>query len=316
MKGMYSDEWTGGVEYEVMPHTSVGVKVIHRSLGRAIEDFLDNVTGEYFIGNPSEGTFGQTMGSFAGDNVPAPKPERKNTALELTLRKRYSDNWQFLASYVWEEARRQLRRLVSGVDRPARSGHQLGLRLRRLPRERPGPLEQRAQEPAQARRQLHVEQGDAQRADRGRLVPLVLRASADRLWLFVPAYGNWEYYLTPRGSLGRSPADYEADVQVTYPLKLGPNVHADLQIAVFNLFNRQAINQLYSRYNEIADGSCAGIPAAICNGDNGLAHIPGTITPVAQLANPTATATSPDFLKAGVGFTAPRSARIGVRFRF
>ena len=107
-------------------------------------------------------------------------------------------------------------------------------------------------------------------------------------------YGNWEYYLTPRGSLGRSPSDYEGDVQVMYPVKLGANVHADLQLAVFNLFDRQAINQLYSRYNEIADGSCAGIPAAICNGDNGLEHVTGTINPLAQLANPRATATSPD----------------------
>src|SRR5207245_6238270 len=85
---------------------------------------------------------------------------------------------------------------------------------------------------------------------------------------------------------------------------------------VFNLFNRQAINQMYPRYNEIADGACAGIPAALCNGDNGLNHIPGTILPVAQLANPLATATSPDFAKAGIGFTSPRSARVGVRFIF
>src|SRR5262249_37085719 len=95
--------WTGGFEYELMAHTSLGIKFVNRRLGRAIEDFLDNISGEFFIGNPSEGQFGQVMGSFAGDNVPAPKPERKNTAIELTLRKRYSDNWQFLASYVWNK---------------------------------------------------------------------------------------------------------------------------------------------------------------------------------------------------------------------
>jgi hypothetical protein len=40
------------------------------------------------------------------------------------------------------------------------------------------------------------------------------------------------------------------------------------------------------------------------------------MTPLAQLANPKATATNPDFLKAGTFFTLPRSAQIGVRFSF
>ena len=35
-----------------------------------------------------------------------------------------------------------------------------------------------------------------------------------------------------------------------------------------------------------------------------------------QLANPRATATNPDFLSAGRGFTAPRTYRFGARFRF
>jgi hypothetical protein len=37
---------------------------------------------------------------------------------------------------------------------------------------------------------------------------------------------------------------------------------------------------------------------------------------VAQLTNARASATNPDFLKAGTFFTLPRSAQIGVRFSF
>src|SRR5207245_3947565 len=68
------------------------------------EDFLDANSGVYFIGNPSEGTFGLTMGSYPPnpDTVPAPKPQRKDRAVELTLQKRFSHNWQLMASYVWE----------------------------------------------------------------------------------------------------------------------------------------------------------------------------------------------------------------------
>ena len=52
------------------------------------------------------------------------------------------------------EARRQLRRHVPELDRAARSEHQLGVRLCRLPGERPGSVEQPAQEPAEVRRKL------------------------------------------------------------------------------------------------------------------------------------------------------------------
>ena len=62
------------------------------------------------------------------------------------------------------------------------------------------------------------------------------------------AYSNWEYYLTPRGSLGYGPADYEMDVHVGYPIKLGSSgARANLLLDVFNLFNRQSITVLDQR---------------------------------------------------------------------
>ena len=61
-------------------------------------------TGEYFIANPGEGTLGQSLASTtACTTAPAPKAERTNNSVELTPRKRFSNNWQFLASYVWSK---------------------------------------------------------------------------------------------------------------------------------------------------------------------------------------------------------------------
>jgi hypothetical protein len=115
------------------------------------------------------------------------------------------------------------------------------------------------------------------------------------------AYANWEYYLTPRGSVGHGPADYEMDVHVGYPIKLGSSgAKANILLDVFNLFNRQAITVLDQRYNLVSDGACTG----------------NTLTPAGALSNPAATATNPDFLRAGTFFTQPRSARFGVRFSF
>jgi hypothetical protein len=128
------------------------------------------------------------------------------------------------------------------------------------------------------------------------------------------AYSNWEYYLTPRGSLGTGPSDYDADVHFGYPIKVGGRSTATISADIFNVLGRQAITVLDQRYNLIQDGSCAGIPDGDCNGDGGLMHNGNTIQPVAQLANPRATATNPDFLKAGTTFTGQRSLRLGVRF--
>jgi hypothetical protein len=315
MKGMYSDEWTAGAEYEVMAHTTVGAKLIRRSLGRAIEDFLDNVSGNYYIGNPSEGTFGLVMGSFAGDNVPAPKPVRKSTAVELTMRKNYSDNWQFLASYVWTKLEGNYDgsyQVSTGqLDPGINSAYDYADFL------------VNAQGSLSSERKNQLKLDGSYAVSNGMLKGLTAGGSFHwssglplTAYGYSVAYANWEYYLTPRGALGRGPADYEGDVHIGYPIRLGTKAHANVMMDVFNVLNRQAISQLYQRYNEVSNGSCGGIPTALCNGDGGLAHVTGTINTVAQLANPAATAPSPDFLKAGASFTAPRSARIGVRFTF
>src|SRR5207244_11007777 len=113
------------------------------------------------------------------------------------------------------------------------------------------------------------------------------------------SYRNYEYYLTPRGALGRGPSDYEADFHFGYPIPVGSS-HATVILDVFNVFNRQAATALDQRYNlasqqVIPTNACPGIPKNLCNGDGGLLNQTGTTTPLGQLANPRATATNPDF---------------------
>src|SRR5204862_524304 len=97
------------------------------------------------------------------------------------------------------------------------------------------------------------------------------------------AYQNWEYYLTPRGALGRGPADYESDLHLGYPIKLGSTMKANVLMDTFNLFNRQGITVLDQRYNLTKDGACAGIPGSLCNGDGGLVASPNSTTAAGQL---------------------------------
>ena len=120
----------------------------------------------------------------------------------------------------------------------------------------------------------------------------------------------------PRGSLGRGPSEWEADLHVSYPVKLGQKARLNLVADVFNIFNRQAISPLDERYNLNSDPPCSGIPDSSCNGDGGLLALPNTVDPAFSIANARATATNPDFLKKGIAFTSPRSIRLGLRLTF
>ena len=315
LKGQYLDEWLVGGEYEVAPNLSLGVKFTHRDLGRVIEDFLIIDEGGYFIANPASG-IGRLMTFFYDySTVEAPTAERTNTSIELSARKKFSDNWQMLASYVWSRLEGNYDGLFQNstgqLDPNINSAFDYADFLvnadGRLSNER-----------------VHQIKFDGSyEVATGPLNGLNIGLST-RWFSGYPlnAYGtsfgyqNWEYYLVPRGSLGRGPSEWEADLQASYAIRFGGGRRINLLVDVFNLFNRQEAIQLDERYNLFEDGACAGIPDDACNHDGGLFTTPGTLTPVFQLTNPRATATNPDFLEKGVAFTAPRSIRFGVRFNW
>src|SRR6185436_4885539 len=68
-----------------------------------IEDFLIPSEGNYRIANPGTG-IGSEMGFYDFEHTaPAPKAKRTNDSFELNARKRFSNNWQFLASAVFSK---------------------------------------------------------------------------------------------------------------------------------------------------------------------------------------------------------------------
>jgi outer membrane receptor for Fe3+-dicitrate len=313
LRGQYIDEWLGGVEFDIGHNIAVGGKVLHRKLGRVIEDFLVPTEGEYFIANPGEG-IGKEMSFYDYTPVTAPKAKRTNTSFELSGRKRYSDGWQFLASYVFSKLEGNydgtFQNSTGQLDPNINSAFDYADFLvnadGRLTNDR-----------------VHQVKFDGSYQFTRGLDGLNLALSTHwysglplNAYGYSFAYANWEYYLAPRGSLGRGPSDWETHIQGSYPFKLGSTARASLIVNVFNLFNRQESIQLDERYNLTQDGRCAGIPEDQCNGDNGWLTQPDTLTPLGSLSDPRATATNPDYLKKGTLFTQPRSIQIGVRFEF
>ncbi len=315
LKNQYVDEYLVGVEREIAPNLSVGIRYNHRKLGNVIEDFLVPSVGDYFIANPGQGTLGQSLGFYDGSSAPAPLATRVNDAVQLTATKRFSNNWQFLASYVWSKLEGNydgtFQNSTGQLDPNINSAFDYGDFL------------VNAQGRLSNDRTHTVKFDGSYQFGKGMASGLQLGLSTHwysglplTAYGYSFAYANWEYYLNPRGTLGRGPSDYDADVHIGYPIKLGSTASATVIGDVFNLFNRQAITRLDQRYNLVQDGQCAGIPDAVCNGDGGLQHSGSTLNPISQLANPKATATNPDFLRTGDAFTGQRSLRLGIRITF
>jgi outer membrane receptor protein involved in Fe transport len=105
----YKDEWVAGFEYEAFANTNLGIRYIRRTLGSALEDVAqfpmvgyelglegaDSV--EYILTNPTRNfpTLAPELGARFED------PIHDYDAVELTMDRRFSNNWMMTASYRW-----------------------------------------------------------------------------------------------------------------------------------------------------------------------------------------------------------------------
>jgi outer membrane receptor protein involved in Fe transport len=107
----YQDEFVGGFEYEAFPNTNVGIRYIHRNVGRVLEDISPYAAtacafGEdaacsvdYVLTNPSA----ETPASQVAGMLPVAFEDPKHVydAVELTVDRRFSNNWALMGSYRW-----------------------------------------------------------------------------------------------------------------------------------------------------------------------------------------------------------------------
>lgn len=111
-KSTYEDELLGGFEMQVARNINIGVRYIHRTIPRVLEDTaqapvvayelglpgLDSV--EYFITNPKPGN--PVILQIPGVGlIQEEAPVHRYNAVELTATKTFSDNWSLVASYRW-----------------------------------------------------------------------------------------------------------------------------------------------------------------------------------------------------------------------
>jgi hypothetical protein len=326
------NEYLLGYDYEIAPNLMVGVKGTYRDLGQVIEDMLVISSGDYFIANPGQGS-GEIAGYLWGDEVPAERPERKYTSLELHTQKRFSNNYQFFASYVWSKLEGNydgtFQASTGQLDPNINSAYDYG----DFAVNNSGLLSNDRTHQFKFYGSYTVGTGFATGLDIGGAFHWQSGVPLTGQGYEFAGYRNYEYYLTERGELGRGPSDYEADLHVGFPIAFGGDKRLSLLLDVFNIFNRQAITTLDNRMDLATDSGCAlwvraGMPCGLNAAGNDLAadsmgnffggwnNVPGTNTPRGRFADARAAATNPDFLSAGTGFSGVRSIRIGARFSF
>jgi len=288
LKNQYLSEYIIGGEREVMPNVSVGVKGIYRSYGRVIEDFLCMSDGTYCIGNPGEGIMKQIFTLDYSHQIDAPKPKRTYKGIQLDATKAFSNNWQATASYVYS-------RLEGNYDGEYAPFTNVGA----------DPNISAAYDYydffTNGRDLTKITNTGALSNDRRHQLkasgiyntPWKLSVGVSAYWRsgapltsygFSDAYRRYEFFLTTRGALGRTPSNYDADIHLGYPVALGAS-HFNLLLDVFNILNTQRAVLLDERYG-------------FQESDNALPTSP-----------------NPNYLKPIVR-TPATSARVGVRWTF
>jgi outer membrane receptor protein involved in Fe transport len=108
VKAGYMHEGIVGAEYELFRGTRVGVRYIHRNTGRVLEDVTPFPTVAANLGVPGADSVDYTLTNIdeqtptAGDfGATFEKPIHRYDAVELTMDRRFANNWGVQGSYRW-----------------------------------------------------------------------------------------------------------------------------------------------------------------------------------------------------------------------
>ncbi|MBC7929539.1 MAG: TonB-dependent receptor, partial [Rubrivivax sp.] len=297
LKPQTVNEWTAGIEWspESIRDLSLGFRGIYRAQDNVIEDGSFDDGTHYFLFNPGRRGAGETTEDLAcaGDvanGIPAQcfgRARRYYRALEFTAQKRFTNNYQFIASYVYSSLignYEGLFRNDNGQSDPNITSlfdlvSLLNGLYGRLPNDRP-----------------HQFKFDGSyRTPFKLLVSSSFRAQSGipfNALIPHPLYGDNEGFGVPRGTAvnpltgsSRTPTTYNVDFGAYYPIQFGEDKQLRFQFDWFNVTNAQrAIRE--DETLQINSGA-SGIPAQ---------------------NNP--------FYGTGTIFQFPSAIRLGVKFQF
>jgi hypothetical protein len=319
VKSSYVDEVVTGFEYEAFPNINLGVRYIHRSIPRVLEDIqpyplvacdfgiAEACNVDYILTNPGPST--PTLGGLGASFE---KPVHNYDAVQFSADRRFSNNWGLQASYTWS----RLRGTFEGFFREDNGQSDPGITsLYDFPTNDPsytaigGPLGYQGdirflgslgEGPLPLDRPHVIKVFGNYIFNMGLNLGLGLTMNSGKPLTNLAANPSYdspgEIPVTPRGAgiqtidgfKKRTPFEYYTDLHADYGLKLGGSRRIVLLADVFNLFDLQRVID-YDNYSELGFN--------VANPDFGK--------PVTQLLG----GSPPQF-------QTPRQIRFGARFEF
>ena len=330
LKAPYQDEYTIGVEKALDPTLSVGLKGTYRTLGRTVEDRCDldyndplALGSTCAIFNPgsasvqnggiascdgSENPTDPNAGACGLPAVAVGPAKRIFRGIELTARKSFSQNLWAQVSYLYST----LRGNYSGAIREASGQTDPGINADY----------DYNQFLVNAYGNLELDRPHQFRLDTVYNAPFGLAVGlqayvrsgvpTSRQGRFNQFYTT-ELFLDQRGSNGRLPTEYEANLSLAYNINIG-KVTVTPQLYLFDLLNRQIITGIDQRFNP--NGSYVTTKGSPFFGQAGVE--PGKTGPDGTLCPATSTAPctdNPDYRKV-TSRTAPRTLRAALKISF
>jgi hypothetical protein len=261
LQGQYDQALQLGYEQEVIEDLTIGVKWLHRDLGRAVEDVSTNGGLDFILANPgvsvdpgdiaaqrstcdalssrldelavdddSRGDVGRQLHQceFIADAYEKvgkifDRPTRNFDAFSLEVRKRYAKNWLFIGSYTYSRLIGNYEGFVDPITGAVNLGSSLQFNTPELVRNSYGPL------PYDTPHRLALDGFYTFDLDEAGSLTL---GSSLRVRSGFPvsvragynrAPGAYPIYVIPRGSAGRVATNYQlnASLQYAYPIGRG-----------------------------------------------------------------------------------------------
>ncbi|MEO8519936.1 MAG: TonB-dependent receptor [Acidobacteriota bacterium] len=272
LKPMFQDSTNLGLEYQLTPTTAIGVNYVHNKLTRSIEDVgsLDASGNEiYFAANPGEGVAKTMFVTGLTQPFSTPKPLRQYDAVDVTISRRFSNNWfgsanltvsRLYGNYGGLSNSDEIQTPTTGTS-SATAQQQAGSIAR------PGTSAGRAWDLDELEWDSHGNLDLLGRLATDR--PVVAKFYGSYLLPFGTQVGGFVYagsgtpmtttvnttntipvMVNGRGDMGRTPALSRTDLLVSHELKLAERRRVRFELNVINLFNQKTPTHIFNSLNK------------------------------------------------------------------
>jgi outer membrane receptor protein involved in Fe transport len=281
LKPMSQDELNLGTEFQLNNTTAVTVNYVHNNLRRTIEDVgsLDASGNEvYWAANPGEGLakFMATTGLTPASLNTAPRPVRKYDGLDVSISKRFSQNWFGSANIVISRLYGNYAGLANSdeISTPTTGTSSATAQQQAGSIARPGTSAGRSWDLDELEWDSHGNHDPQGRLATDR--PIVAKLYGSYRLKFGTQLGFFEYigsgtpvstvvnttnqipvFVNGRGDMGRTPTLSRTDLLVAHEVTVMGSRKVRFELNVINLFNQKTATHIFNSYNK-----GAGLPRA------------------------------------------------------